>query len=52
MTVLLQVVVPSRNIPLSGSQLDHLYSLVPTNLRKDERIPKYVELVGVVHAML
>ena len=47
-----EVVVPSSNIPLSGSQLDHLHSLVPTNLRKDERIPKYVELVGVVHAML
>lgn len=47
-----EVVVPSSNLPLSGSQLDHLHSLVPTNLRKDERIPKYVELVGVVHAML
>ena len=47
-----EVVVPSSNIPLSGSQLDHLHSLIPTNITKDERIPKYVELVGIVHAML
>lgn len=47
-----EVVVPSSNITLRRSQLDHLHSLIPTNLRKDERIPKYVELVGVVHAML
>ena len=42
-----EVVVPSSNIPLSGSQLDHLHSLIPTNITKDERIPKYVELVRV-----
>ena len=47
-----EVVVPSSNIALSGSQLDHLQSLIITNIREEERIPKYVELVGVVHAML
>ena len=47
-----EVVIPSSNIPLSGSQLDHVHFLIPTNITKDERIPKYVELVGVVHAML
>ena len=47
-----EVVVPSSTIPLSRSQLDHLHSLIPTNITKDERIPKYVELVGVVHAVL
>ena len=46
------VVVPSSNIPLSEDQLDYLHSLVPTNLRRNERIPKYVELVGVVHEMI
>ena len=43
-----EVVVPSSNIPLSGSQQDHLQSLIPTNLTKDERMPKYVELLGLL----
>lgn len=47
-----EVVVPSRDIHLGENQLDHLHSLPPTNLRRDERIPTYIELVEVVGAML
>ena len=47
-----EVVVPSSNIPLNRSYLDHLHFLIPTNITKDKRITKYVELIGVVHAML
>ena len=46
------IVLPRSNLPLSDDQLDHFHSLVPTNLKKDERIPKYVELVDVVIEML
>lgn len=46
------VVVPCSNIPLNDTQLDHLHSQVPTNLKRDERISNYVELVGVVHEVL
>ena len=34
------VVVPRSKLPLSDNQLDQLHSLVPTNLKKDERISK------------
>lgn len=47
-----EVVVPCSNIPLSENQLEHLHSSIPTNLRGDERISKYVELVAVIHGML
>lgn len=47
-----EVVVPCSNIPLSENQLEHLHSPIPTNLRGDERISKYAELVAVIHGML
>ena len=47
-----EVVVPSSNIHLNENQLDRLRSPVPSNLRRDDRIPKYVEVVEAIHGML
>ena len=38
------MVVPCSNLPLSDNQLDLIHSPVPTNLKRDEKIPKYVAL--------
>ena len=46
------VVVPRINISLREDQLDHLHSLSRVNLVRNERIPKYIELVEAVHTML
>lgn len=41
------VVVPRSNLPLSDNQLDLFHSPVPTNLKRDEKILKYVALMGL-----
>ena len=41
-----EVVVPSSNITLSGSQLDLLHSLIPTNLTRMKESPNMLSLLG------